>query len=169
MGTPEIPGVITVICAAPDECAWYLKPHFPAARFAKTPKHLVEILSTEGHKRAPVDIWVVHWHWKIPDDIIFENQVVGFHMTDLPWGRGPTPLKKIKYHGFSETIVTAFEMDNNIDGGTIVSKRSVPVLQDDEATMRLVYAACKSMIWVIQREGYPMYIPQWWYNTGEEV
>lgn len=124
---------------------------FPRFFIAKTRDNLGELFS-----RADL-IFSVHWHWKIPEQIITVHRVIGFHMTDLPWGVGSRPYQKVK--DFRETMVTAFELDNEFDSGPILMKRHVEIGEDEESTMRRVYSKCAEMMSVLKQHD-PMRVPQ---------
>lgn len=46
-----------------------------------------------------------------------------FHMTDLPFGRGGSPLQNLIVRGFKETKVSAFLCDGGLDTGPIYLKK----------------------------------------------
>ncbi len=64
-------------------------------------------------------------HWShILDREIYENfECVMFHMTDLPFGRGGSPLQNLLSRGISETKMSAFRCSGVVDGGPIYLKR----------------------------------------------
>ena len=43
----------------------------------------------------PRYIFFPHWSWRVPREIIENYECVCFHMTDLPYGRGGTPLQNL--------------------------------------------------------------------------
>ena len=57
----------------------------------------------------PDYIFFPHWSWKIPEEIYNRFNCVIFHMTDLPYGRGGTPLQNLIDRGITETKITAFK------------------------------------------------------------
>ena len=48
---------------------------------------------------APRYIFVLHWSWKVPDEIVAAFECVCFHMTDVPFGRGGSPLQNLIIRG----------------------------------------------------------------------
>ncbi|MFA5260471.1 MAG: methionyl-tRNA formyltransferase, partial [Candidatus Omnitrophota bacterium] len=50
-------------------------------------------------KFNPDLIFFPHWSWKIPRDIYAAYPCVAFHMTDLPYGRGGSPLQNLIMRG----------------------------------------------------------------------
>ena len=50
-------------------------------------------------------------------------ECVAFHMTDLPFGRGGSPLQNLILRGFKETVITAFRVTDEWDAGPIYLKR----------------------------------------------
>ena len=103
-------------------------------------------------------VYSIHWHWKIPD-IFLSNNVIGFHMTDLPWGGGSYAYERLMKEGFTETMVTAFEVVSEYDAGPILMKRHIEITDHKGETMWRVYHKCCDMIEVLEK-GNPMYIKQ---------
>jgi methionyl-tRNA formyltransferase len=72
---------------------------------------------------APRYIFFPHWSWRVPDSVISRHECVCFHMTDLPLGRGGSPLQNLIAQGARETQLTAFRMTAEFDAGPIYAKR----------------------------------------------
>ncbi|WP_201246135.1 hypothetical protein [Halochromatium salexigens] len=64
-----------------------------------TPERLREI--------APRAVFFPHWSYLIPATIHEGWECVIFHMTDLPYGRGGSPLQNLIQRGHRETVLTA--------------------------------------------------------------
>ena len=58
-------------------------------------------------KITPRYIFFLHWDWRVPDVIWQQHECVCFHMTDVPYGRGGSPLQNLILEGRGETKVTA--------------------------------------------------------------
>ena len=61
-----------------------------------------------------------HWSWKIPSEVLKKFVCIGFHPTDLPFGRGGSPFQNLIRKGISETVVTSFLICEQMDGGEIL-------------------------------------------------
>ena len=59
---------------------------------------------------------------EIPDEIINEFECVCFHMTDVPYGRGGSPLQNLITRGHKETMLTALRMVSELDAGPVYMK-----------------------------------------------
>ncbi|MBV2127868.1 hypothetical protein [Arsukibacterium indicum] len=70
----------------------------------------------------PTYIFFPHWNWKVPADITGRYCCVCFHMTDLPFGRGGSPLQNLILSGATETKLTALQMTEHLDAGPIFGK-----------------------------------------------
>ncbi|WP_213999860.1 hypothetical protein [Arsukibacterium sp.] len=70
----------------------------------------------------PEYIFFPHWNWKVPADITSRYCCVCFHMTDLPFGRGGSPLQNLILRGFSSTQLTALQMTEQLDAGPVFGK-----------------------------------------------
>jgi methionyl-tRNA formyltransferase len=78
-----------------------------------------DILSRFG----PRYVFLPHWSWRVPDRIIEGFECICFHMTDLPYGRGGSPLQNLIIRGHKETMVTALRMAHDLDAGPIYLKK----------------------------------------------
>ena len=58
----------------------------------------------------PKIIFFPHWSYLIPEEIYTEFECIVFHMTDLPYGRGGSPLQNLIMNGFSDTKITAISV-----------------------------------------------------------
>lgn len=71
----------------------------------------------------PEMIFFPHWSHKVPEEIYNNFECVIFHMTDLPYGRGGSPLQNLIVNGHTETMVSAIRCVRDIDAGGIYLKR----------------------------------------------
>lgn len=67
-------------------------------------------------------VFIPHWSRIISDDILENFECVIFHMTDLPYGRGGSPLQNLIVRGHRETKISALRADAGIDTGPIYCK-----------------------------------------------
>lgn len=72
---------------------------------------------------APDYVFFVHWSWRIPAAVYERFECIGFHMTDLPFGRGGSPLQNLIVRGVRQTRLSAFRIASEMDAGAIYSKR----------------------------------------------
>lgn len=70
-------------------------------------------------KLSPRYIFFLHWSWKVPEQIVGCFECVCFHMTDVPFGRGGSPLQNLIVRGYRETKLTALRMTEELDGGPV--------------------------------------------------
>ena len=68
--------------------------------------------------------WVFFPHWSdiIPAEVYENFRCVIFHMTDLPFGRGGSPLQNLIARGIYETKLSAIRCDKGLDAGDIYKK-----------------------------------------------
>lgn len=76
----------------------------------------------EISKFKPRYIFFPHWSWIIPRDIYENFECVVFHMTDLPFGRGGSPLQNLIVRGLKKTKISAIQVVKDIDAGPIYLK-----------------------------------------------
>lgn len=74
---------------------------------------------------SPLYIFFPHWSWLVPDEIYRRFECVVFHMTDLPYGRGGTPLQNLIVRGHDETVLSALRCVTELDAGPIYLKRAL--------------------------------------------
>jgi methionyl-tRNA formyltransferase len=80
-----------------------------------TVEHLTEL--------SPRYVFFPHWSHRIPADVFRNFECVIFHMTDLPFGRGGSPLQNLITRGIYETQVSALKCVEEVDAGPIYLKR----------------------------------------------
>jgi len=73
----------------------------------------------------PRYIFFPHWSWIVPCEIVQSYVCVCFHMTDLPYGRGGSPLQNLIINGHKETKLTALKMTEELDAGPIFYKEKL--------------------------------------------
>lgn len=91
--------------------------------------HLIkekEALSLEYLRKInPRYAFFPHWSYRIPSEIHQAYECVIFHMTDLPYGRGGSPLQNLITRGHTETKISALRCSDVMDGGPIYTKRAL--------------------------------------------
>lgn len=73
----------------------------------------------------PKFIFFMHWSFIIPDEICDNFECIVFHMTDLPFGRGGSPLQNLIERKIYETKISAIRCVKELDAGDIYIKRSL--------------------------------------------
>ena len=112
----------------------------------------------------PQWIFVPHWsHW-IPESIWGSWPTVIFHMTDLPYGRGGSPLQNLIQRGHNSTMLTALRCGGDLDAGDIYLKQPLSLHGSAEEIFLRADGLIEQMIEQIVREE-PMAIAQ----QGETV
>lgn len=66
-----------------------------------------------------------HWSHLIPESIYSNYECIVFHMTDLPYGRGGSPLQNLIVRGHKDTVVSAIKVVKEIDAGPIYAKKEL--------------------------------------------
>jgi len=70
----------------------------------------------------PDYIFFPHWSWLVDSNILEKYNCVCFHMTDVPFGRGGSPLQNLIVRGYTETKISALKMTRELDSGPIYLK-----------------------------------------------
>ncbi len=71
----------------------------------------------------PKYIFFSHWSHFISPAIFTRYECIIFHMTDLPFGRGGSPLQNLIAQGIYQTQVTALRCAEELDSGPIYLKK----------------------------------------------
>jgi methionyl-tRNA formyltransferase len=71
----------------------------------------------------PRYVFLLHWSTRVPSAIVDQFECVCFHMTDVPFGRGGSPLQNLILRGHTETKLTALRMTHDFDAGPVYIKR----------------------------------------------
>ena len=71
---------------------------------------------------SPRYVFFLHWSWKVPAEVYEMYECVCFHMTDVPYGRGGSPLQNLIARGHRETKLTALRMSGELDAGPVYLK-----------------------------------------------
>ena len=70
-------------------------------------------------KIEPDYIFFPHWSYLVPEEIYKKFECINFHMTDLPYGRGGSPLQNLIVRGHQETKLSAIRCVKELDAGPI--------------------------------------------------
>ncbi|OLT62946.1 methionyl-tRNA formyltransferase [Moorena bouillonii] len=127
--------------------------------FIGTPE---ELTINNIQKIQPRYIFFLHWSWKVPDELINNYECICFHMTDVPYGRGGSPLQNLIIRGHESTKLTALRMTQDFDAGPVYLKEDLCLAGNaEEIYIRATDLSAKMIGRIIQQEPEP--VPQ----TGE--
>jgi len=76
-------------------------------------------------KINPDMVFIPHWSHIIKEDVFSKFCCVVFHMTDLPYGRGGSPLQNLIVLGHDSTKISALRVSKGIDEGAIYLKKDL--------------------------------------------
>lgn len=76
----------------------------------------------------PRYVFFPHWSWIVPDEIINTYECVCFHSSDVPYGRGGSPIQNLIIRGLTQTKVSALRMVKELDAGPVYMKRDLSLL-----------------------------------------
>ena len=97
---------------------------------------------------SPDYVFFPHWSWRIPREVHERFECVAFHMTDLPFGRGGSPLQNLIVRGITETKLSAFRVTEGLDAGPVYLKR--PLTLDGAA--REIYERAAALVFAMIEE-----------------
>jgi methionyl-tRNA formyltransferase len=73
----------------------------------------------------PSKIFIPHWSHIIPCEIYENYECIVFHMTDLPFGRGGSPLQNLISRGHKTTKISAIKVEQGLDTGDVYLKKTL--------------------------------------------
>jgi methionyl-tRNA formyltransferase len=71
----------------------------------------------------PRYVFFPHWSTLVPAEIVRRFECVCFHETDVPYGRGGSPLQNLIARGRKDTKISALRMTERLDAGPVYLKR----------------------------------------------
>jgi len=90
----------------------------------------------------PDKIFIPHWSHFIKPEIYEKYECIVFHMTDLPYGRGGSPLQNLIVRGKTETKISALRVVKELDAGAIYLKEDLELY----GTAQEIYFRANSII-----------------------
>ncbi len=97
--------------------------HFPGGWFLVSDPNQLTVEYVQALN--PRYIFFPHWSGVVPDEILNIATCVCFHESDLPYGRGGSPLQNLIKRGHRETVVSALKMTTEFDSGPVYLKKSL--------------------------------------------
>jgi methionyl-tRNA formyltransferase len=94
----------------------------------------------------PDRIFIPHWSYIIPPEIFKEFECIVFHMTDLPYGRGGSPLQNLIVRGHKKTKISAFKVEEGLDAGPIYLKKDLHLDGSADEVFKRASGIIKEMI-----------------------
>ena len=116
------------------------------------------------NKLQPERVFFPHWSYIIPAEVYENMNCVIFHMTDLPFGRGGSPLQNLIARGIYETKLSALKCTAQLDAGDIYIKQPLSLWGTAEEIYLRAAELTKEMIIQIVKEK-----PQLHKQQGEPV
>lgn len=113
----------------------------------------------------PDMIFLPHWSYFIPKEITQRWNCVVFHMTDLPYGRGGSPLQNLIVRGLKETKISAIQVTSTLDGGPVYMKHPLSLNGSAEEILK----RCSEIIFSEMIPAFLQEIPQPQPQEGEPV
>lgn len=108
---------------------------------------------------SPRYLFFLFWSDKVPVKVVENHECIGFHMTQLPYGRGGSPLQNLIAEGKTNTEVTAFRLAEGLDVGPVYCK--LPMSLDglaEEIYLRAANICAEQIEYIVANE--PMPAPQ---------
>lgn len=130
-------------------------------RYVDTPEALNQA-DLEAYQ--PRYVFFLHWSWKVPAQITDRFECVCFHMTDVPFGRGGSPLQNLIVRGHRQTRLTALRMVQSMDAGPVYAKSDLSLEGNaEEILIRATYRSAEMIRMLAADEPVPAE------QTGEPV
>ena len=100
----------------------------------------------------PNYIFFPHWSYLIPKEIFENFKCVIFHMTDLPYGRGGSPLQNLIVRKYKDTMISAIQCVEELDAGPVYLKMPLSLEGSaKEIFFRASYVIEKMIIEILEK------------------
>lgn len=105
----------------------------------------------------PRRIFFLHWSWRVPDSLLLDTECINFHMTDVPYGRGGSPLQNLIVRGHKATKLTALRMTSALDAGPVYARRDLGLHGTaEEVYLRASLLAAEMIRWIVDHDPSPV-------------
>ncbi|MDO7788351.1 methionyl-tRNA formyltransferase [Desulforamulus aquiferis] len=105
----------------------------------------------------PRYIFFPHWSFIIPKEIYENYESVIFHMTDVPFGRGGSPLQNLIARGIFDTKISALMCQEDLDAGPVYLKRPFSLFGSaEEIYIRAAKEIEEMIVYIIENEPNPV-------------
>lgn len=102
--------------------------HYPGEwTLVTSPDELVR-LARADKAALPDYIFFPHWSHIVSDWFTENTCCVCFHETELPYGRGGSPIQNLIVRNHTETVISAIKMTGELDAGPILLQRPLSLL-----------------------------------------
>ena len=106
---------------------------------------------------SPRYIFFPHWSYIIPSGVFEKYECIIFHMTDVPFGRGGSPLQNLISRGIYETKISALRCVKELDAGPVYLKRPLSLYGSAEEIYLRASEIIEEMICqIIQEQPVPV-------------
>lgn len=78
-------------------------------------------------KIKPRYIFFPHWSFYIPKELYENYECIVFHMSDLPFGRGGSPLQNLILRNIKKTKISVLKACEKLDAGDIYFKEKLDI------------------------------------------
>ena len=108
-------------------------------------------------KINPRYIFFPHWSSIVPDEIINNFECVCFHSSDVPYGRGGSPIQNLIIRGHTETQISALRMVKELDAGPVYFKKPLSLEgKSQEIFEGSAVIIADMMQWIAENEPNPI-------------
>lgn len=94
----------------------------------------------------PDYVFFPHWSFMIDKSIFETYRCIVFHMTDLPYGRGGSPLQNLIVRGHVKTKISAIDVVEKVDAGDIYLKSDLDLSGNAKDIFYRAQVVIESMI-----------------------
>jgi methionyl-tRNA formyltransferase len=112
-----------------------------------------ELTAANLRSLDPEKVFLPHWSWLIPAEVYEAFECIVFHMTDLPYGRGGSPLQNLIVRGHRETMLSALRCNAGIDTGPVYLKRPMSLAGTAEEIFARAAVLMEGMVIEIVESG----------------
>ena len=113
---------------------------------------------------SPRLVFFPHWSYIIPAEVYDNFTCIIFHMTDVPFGRGGSPLQNLIARGIYDTKLSAIKCGKELDSGAVSMKMPLSLwgtaeeiyLRAAELTKEMMIKLCRENVTPVPQTGEPV-------------
>jgi methionyl-tRNA formyltransferase len=145
-----------MVCIIASNKKWYAG--LPESLSAHTGHEFVYIERKEElaveflEKIKPRYVFLPHWSYLVAENVYENYECIIFHMTDVPFGRGGSPLQNLISRGIYETKISALRCVKELDAGPVYLKRPLSLYGSAEEIYLRTSEIIEEMICQIIKE-----------------
>lgn len=140
-----------VLCSQPDMREAFCRAAGLPPPASETVTNAGEAALTLSRRGNASLLFFPYWHWPVPKELTDTGRCIGFHPTDLPFGRGGSPIQNLILRGYGSTKLCMYQMNDAMDAGPVFRRVELSLSGTaHEIYVRLAFTAGLLARWLLE-------------------